>query len=152
MTADPDAPDVAEPRAGGTVASLLDHVAVASRDADRTASWFERTLGLRRAREEVVEDAGVRLVWLYPAGRNAGGPAAATQIVQPLREGPVARHLDEHGEGLHHVCFAVPDLARSLDDLAESADQVFTGGYGYPCAFLRRQPPGCAIELVERPA
>ncbi|MBK1783606.1 VOC family protein [Prauserella cavernicola] len=138
--------------AQGTTVSLIDHVAMATRDASATAGWFERTLGLRRGHDEVVEDAGVRLVWLYPGEHSPGGQAAAMQIVEPLRPGPVRDHLDSRGEGLHHVCFVVPDLAGALGELAESTERAFTGGFGYPCAFLDRQPEGCAIELVERAA
>ncbi|TCP39053.1 glyoxalase/bleomycin resistance protein/dioxygenase superfamily protein [Tamaricihabitans halophyticus] len=141
-----------EPDLLRTAATLLDHVAVAAHDATASADWFEQTLGLRREHDEIVADAGVRLVWLYPSGKHPGGQAAAMQIVQPLRAGPVASHLSERGEGLHHVCFAVPDLARTLTEAAESTERIFVGGYGYPCAFLNRHPPGCAIELVEKPA
>ncbi|PRY02483.1 VOC family protein [Allonocardiopsis opalescens] len=145
MAASPPAPRPA------TRVSLIDHVAVAAHDAARTAEWFERTLGLRREHDEVVEDAGVRLVWLYPDGGEPGGRAAAMQVVQPLRAGPVADHLAARGEGLHHVCFAVPDMDRALAELAEDPGRVFTGGYGQRCAFLGRRPAGCAVELVERP-
>lgn len=134
-----------------TTVSLIDHVALAAHDAPAAAHWFERTLGLRREHDEIVEDAGVRLLWLYPDGHRPGRGTTAMQIVQPLREGPVRMHLDERGEGLHHVCFAVPDLARSLQDVSESTAQIFTGGYGHPCAFLRRGLPGCAVELVQQP-
>ncbi|OZM79008.1 VOC family protein [Pseudonocardia sp. MH-G8] len=138
---------------GLTTVSLIDHVALAAHDAPAAARWFERTLGLRREHDEIVEDAGVRLLWLRPDGRHRpGGGTTAMQIVQPLRDGPVRTHLDEHGEGLHHVCFAVPDLARSLQDVSESTAQIFTGGYGHPCAFLRHGPTGCTVELVQQPA
>jgi methylmalonyl-CoA/ethylmalonyl-CoA epimerase len=135
---------------GLTTVSLIDHVALATHDALAAAHWFERTLGLRREHDEIVEDAGVRLLWLYPDSNRPGGGTTAMQIVQPLRDGPVRTHLDERGEGLHHVCFAVPDIARSLQDVSESTAQIFTGGYGYPCAFLRHGLPGCAVELVQQ--
>ncbi|MET4431310.1 VOC family protein [Mycolicibacterium sp. 624] len=133
-----------------TTTSLIDHVAIAAHDAAMSAEWFERTLGLQRHHDEIVEDAGVRLIWLVPCTGQQPSTAATMQIVQPLRDGPVAHHLAERGEGLHHVCFAVPDLAASLRDVGEDPSQIFTGGYGKPCAFLKAAPTGCAIELVER--
>ncbi|SDE17140.1 VOC family protein [Glycomyces harbinensis] len=125
----------------------IDHVAVAAHDADRAARWYEESLGLRRVHDEVVEDAGVRLVWLAAEEDLTG---AGFQIVQPLRPGPVADHLAAKGEGLHHVCFAVDNAAEFLRTRGESADQVFTGGYGLPCAFLETAPPGVVVEIVEQ--
>ncbi|MCD0443076.1 VOC family protein [Glycomyces sp. A-F 0318] len=125
----------------------IDHVAVAAHDADGAARWYEASLGLRRVHDEVVDAAGVRLLWLA-AEADEGG--ASFQIVQPLGPGPVADHLAARGEGLHHVCFAVDDAADFLRARGESEDQVFAGGYGLPCAFVEHAPPGIAIEIVEQ--
>ncbi|MFS8201686.1 VOC family protein [Streptomyces sp. CWNU-52B] len=132
-------------------ARLIDHVAVITHDADRTVAWYAQHLGLIPTHDEYVEAAGVRLAWLYPTAVEAGGEAAALQILQPLRPGPAMTHLQQRGEGLHHICFAVEDLEKSLLAAGQSPDDAFVGGYGLPCAFLEPGPGSTVIELVQRP-
>lgn len=133
---------------------LVDHVAIAVADADQAAASFERTLDLRVVGDERVETAGVRLVYLAPAGPDANDTALApttVQLVQPFRPGTVADFLADNGEGLHHVCFQTLDIAASLRQagVPDPAAAIFTGGRGRPCAFLIEQPHGAMIELTE---
>jgi len=41
------------------------------------------------------------------------------QLLQPLNDGPSARRLAEHGEGLHHIAFTPPDVAAAAQELAD---------------------------------
>jgi methylmalonyl-CoA/ethylmalonyl-CoA epimerase len=126
----------------------IDHVAIAVADAGEAARRFTALLGLSVVSDEVVADAGVRLVHL--AGAGAAGPTTL-QLVQPLRPGPVLDHLDRHGEGLHHVCFTVTSIPGTLAALpGEAQARVFTGGRGRPACFLLTRPGGALIELVEQ--
>jgi methylmalonyl-CoA/ethylmalonyl-CoA epimerase len=140
-------PETSRPRRDGV--RKIDHVAVAAHDADTSSQWFEEVLGLQRIHDEVVQDAGVRLLWLAPRDSAAGPGEASLQIVQPLGPGPIADFLAQEGEGLHHVCFAVDNA----EDFLRSRGQVggiFTGGYGLPCAFLKASPEGIAVEIVQQ--
>ena len=60
----------------------------------------------------------------------------------------VARFLASKGEGFHHVCFEVPDIAATLTRLAidgiELIDTVPRKGAEGPVAFLHpRSATGC---------
>lgn len=125
----------------------IDHVAIASQNADASSRWYEEVLGLERIHDEVVDGAGVRLLWLAPKGSSPG--ETTFQIVQPLRPGPIADFLAQKGEGLQHVCFAV-DNAEDFLTARGQTDGIFTGGYGLPCAFLKATPNGIAVEIVQR--
>lgn len=128
-------------------ARLIDHVAIAVADADEAAGRFAALLGLSVVGDEMVDDAGVRLVYL--AGTGAGGQTTL-QLVQPVRPGPVRDHLDRHGEGMHHVCFTVRSIQATLAALpGDAGARVFTGGRGRPACFLTTRPCGTTIELVE---
>jgi methylmalonyl-CoA/ethylmalonyl-CoA epimerase len=131
-------------------ARTIDHVAIASPDAERTARWYEENFGFVRVNDEVADEPGVRLVFLAAAGDRSDG--TSLQIVQPVRPGPVADFLAQRGEGLHHVCFAVDDIASTLHARGQDSREVFTGGYGLPCAFVADPSPGVVIELVQAPA
>jgi methylmalonyl-CoA/ethylmalonyl-CoA epimerase len=110
----------------------LDHVAVVVRDTDRALEYFSDHLGLAVTSTEVIEVPHVRLTYL-----DAG--AVSLQLVEPLDpDGPLAAHLAEHGEGLHHIAFAVDDVPGSAEALADpGAPPVTVGsGRGRPSAFV----------------
>lgn len=122
----------------------IDHVAVAVRDIDAALPYYVETLGLTPIHDEVLTAAGVRLVYL------AGG-AALLQLVQPVARGPVAEYLAAHGEGLHHLCFAVDDIPATLRELpGQTHVPVVMGGRGRRACFLAAPPNGLRIELTER--
>lgn len=123
----------------------VDHVALVVRDVDASLAYFTGQLGLTVIRDEVTAaSGGARLVFL-----DAG--AVAIQLVSPTGpDGPMAAHLADHGEGLHHVCLAVDDIDASLAALAPGAGvAVAVGGRGRRTAFLPGAPGGMVTELAE---
>jgi methylmalonyl-CoA epimerase len=110
----------------------LDHVAVAVVDTERALEYFFGRLGLEVASSEVIEVPHVRLTYL-----DAGG--VFIQLVEPLDDqSPIAAHLAEHGEGLHHIAFAVEDVPGTAAELADQgAPEVTLGsGRGRSSAFV----------------
>ncbi len=68
----------------------------------------------------------------------------------------VARFLEAKGEGFHHVCFEVPNLAEALLHLGiegiELIDTAPRRGAEGPVAFLHpRSCHGVLVELIEAP-
>ena len=99
---------------GVTLLRRLDHVAILVRDTDEALRFYEgRPRAARRTRARRSTSPHVRLTYL-----DAGN--AFLQLVEPLDpDSPLADWLDEHGEGLHHICFGVDDVAggrRRLSD------------------------------------
>jgi len=124
-------------------ARRIDHVAVAVKDADEAVTRFALDLGLIVSADVISADGGVRLVYL------AAGDTTL-QLVQPMRPGAVADWLRAYGEGLHHICFDVPDLVGALASLPdEDASAITMGGRGCPVAFIEARPHGVVIELTE---
>jgi len=121
----------------------IDHVAIAVRDADIAAAGMIATFGLRPTGDVVSPDGLVRLLYLDAA-------ETTIQLVQPMQPGPVATWLEANGEGLHHICFSVPDLADALEGLGQGPDvRIAEGGRGCPVAFLAAPVHGVLIELTE---
>ena len=82
-----------------SVVRRLDHVALAVRDGERAAAELHERLGLAVVHREELARPRVRLTYL-----DAGN--GFIQLVEPLDgTSEVARWLEEHGEGVHHVCF-----------------------------------------------
>jgi len=106
-------------------------------------------LGLEVTHEEVIEDQGVHEL-LLRAGE------AYVQLVAPLTpDSPVGRFLAKRGEGVHHVGYAVPDVAAALAGLRGQGLEVIepaprTGSGGTTIAFLHpKSMQGVLVELVE---
>jgi methylmalonyl-CoA/ethylmalonyl-CoA epimerase len=125
----------------------IDHVGIVVRNADAAIAAIGGVLGLRLIHDEFPPDLGVRLAYLGP--RATAGAASILQLVQPTGPGPIKDFLDSRGEGLHHVCFAVDDVASCIAELQHPPQSVFLGGQGRRCAFLEQQPHGLRIELIE---
>jgi methylmalonyl-CoA/ethylmalonyl-CoA epimerase len=118
----------------------LDHVAVAVRDTETALVYFRDALGLTVVRSEEVESPHVRLTYL-----DAGN--ALLQLVEPLdSELDLARWIEEHGEGVHHICFGVEGPLTAAAALApEGAPPPTPGtGRGRVSAFV----PGAAAHGV----
>lgn len=130
---------------GVTPLRRLDHVAVVVRSTEKALRFFEGRLGLRVHSSEEIEAPHVRLTYL-----DAGN--AFIQLVEPLEPGsPVATWLEEHGEGLHHICFGVDDVAAAVAALSDSgADVALGNGRGRVSGFVTAGDAlGVRIECTE---
>lgn len=128
----------------------LHHVAIVVKDIDAALGLWRDLLGMEVSEVRDVPNDRVRIAFL-PAG------GTLLELVQPLDDASgVARYLARRGESaLHHVCFAVDDLAGALGELAgagvELLDRAPRQGAEGEVAFLHpRSGKGVLIELIER--
>lgn len=134
-----------QPAPQSVIARRVDHVGIAVHDADASARHFAERFGMKISQVAELDDGSARLVYLEVGD-------STVQLVQPLRDGPVARHLAEHGEGLHHVCFAVDALLPALAALPDEGDRagtIYRGGRGCDVVFLEGRSAGVLVELTE---
>jgi len=126
------------------------HVAVVVASLDAALAFWRDTLGLEL---DVVEDIAqdrVRIAFL-PVGESK------IELVEPTDDTTgVARFLAKSGEGFHHVCFEVANLAETLlrleIDGVELIDTAPRKGAEGPVAFLHpRSCHGVLVELIEAP-
>jgi len=129
-----------------TILRRLDHVAFVVRDTEAALGYFRDRLGLRLVSSEEIDRPPVRLSYL-----DCGN--AYIQLVEPRDPTiPLARHLEEHGEGLHHVCFGVDDVSAAAAVLAASGAPPVTlgSGRGRVSAFVPGEMEhGVVIECTE---
>lgn len=91
----------------------LDHIAIVVRDTEEALKFYRDTLKLPLVLSEVIEEAGVRLTHLDLGNLHL-------QLVQPIRpDHPLSGHLDQHGEGLHHLCFLVDNVPQAMTKLPD---------------------------------
>jgi len=126
------------------------HVAIVVRDMNAALRVYRDQLGLPLDVLLPIESNGVRIAFL-PVGESN------IELVEPIDPGTgVARFLETRGEGFHHVCLEVDDVAAELDRLAghglELIDKAPRRGAEGPVAFIHpRSCNGVLVELIEAP-
>ncbi len=126
------------------------HVALVVRDLDESLVFWRDMLGLEVELVLPIEHDRVTIAFL-------GVGESKVELVEPTDDSTgVARFLASKGEGFHHVCFEVADLAEELTRLAidgvELIDAAPRRGAEGPVAFLHpRSCHGVLVELIEAP-
>ncbi len=126
------------------------HVALIVRSLDDALGLWRDKLGLEL--ENVMEVAGDRVRIAFLAIGES-----KIELVEPTDETTgVARFLASKGEGFHHVCFEVANLAETLLKLEiaglELIDTAPRRGAEGPVAFIHpRACHGVLVELIEAP-
>lgn len=136
--------------APGAKVSGLSHIAIATPQADALAESLVKGLGARRGDEELLDDGGLRVVFVHL------GPVTFELLEPKNPEHTVAKFLTKRGPGLHHVSLDVDGidgaLAACISAGIESIDRTpRPGAHGTRVAFLHpRSLGGVLIELSEK--
>ena len=129
----------------------LDHIAIAVHDIESAILRFLDDFGLDYKGRESV---------LAAQTQTAFFPIQGTQIelIHPLNgQGPVQKHLERRGEGLHHICFETDDILSDMEHLKEKGYRFLSvepqpGSHGTKVAFIHpKSAGGVLIELAEYP-
>ncbi|MEZ4422419.1 MAG: methylmalonyl-CoA epimerase [Gemmatimonadota bacterium] len=128
-----------------TAGRRLHHVGVAVPSIRDVLPLYERMAGTPGSPIETVESQKVRVCFV-----------GLVELLEPTDpSSTVARFLDRRGPGLHHLAFAVDDLAEELDRLAGEGVRLIDrvprpGAFGHRVAFLHPESTGRVLtELVE---
>lgn len=124
------------------------HVGIAVRDLDAALRLFRDALELPCVKEGEMPARGVRVAMLA-AGQSY------LEIIQPVSDGsPFARHIEERGEGLHHVALWSTDIdadvAKLRDCAAPLEDREQREGFTGRLSYLRPEAfDGALLEVVQ---
>jgi methylmalonyl-CoA epimerase len=127
----------------------IDHVGIAVHYTADALRLYVDVLGLHPEPTEIAADENLKITFL-------DGANSRVEILEPLPgDSPVARFLDKRGEGMHHICFVVPDIVATLRALAAAGYQLVDehprlGRHGELVAFVHPRPThGVLIELYQ---
>ena len=126
------------------------HVALIVRSIEDALALWRDALGLELETVMDIPSDRVRIAFL-------GVGESKVELVQPTDDSTgVARFLENKGEGFHHVCFEVANLAETLlrleIDGLELIDTAPRKGAEGPVAFIHpRSCHGVLVELIEAP-
>jgi methylmalonyl-CoA epimerase len=126
----------------------IDHLGIAVKSLAAAKGIYEK-LGLGASAEEVVEGEQVRVAMMPVGGSRLELMEAMSQ------NSAVAKFIAKRGEGLHHVCLRVPDLAAVVERLRTDgvrlvSNEIKIGAGGHRYVFVHPSSAGgVLLELVE---
>jgi methylmalonyl-CoA epimerase len=126
----------------------LDHLGIAVKSLSSAKAIYEK-LGLSISPEETVEHEQVKLV-MVPVGESRLELLEATSP-----DSTIAKFIAKRGEGLHHLCLKVPDLAAAVarlkvDGVRLVSEEIKVGAGGHRYIFVHpASTGGVLLELVQ---
>jgi len=130
--------------------TALSHVAIATSDADALTATLAAALGAERGGEEMLDGGALRVLFVRL------GPLTLELLEPRSADHTVARFLEKHGPGLHHVSLEVEGIEETLERCRAAGVQLIDesprpGAHGTRVAFLHpKSLGGVLLELCER--
>ena len=130
------------------IAPRIDHLGIAVRSLDQALKFYEAQLGLHVAMRETVAPEKVNVAML-----PLGDPRI--ELLEPTEpDSVIAKFIDKHGEGLHHVALKVPDLTNSVERLRSAGARILNeprpGAGGHLYVFVHpASTGGVLLELIQ---
>jgi methylmalonyl-CoA/ethylmalonyl-CoA epimerase len=126
----------------------IDHLGIAVKSLAEARKFYER-LGLEVVSEEIVHHEKVKVA-MIPVGESRIELLEGTTA-----DSVVAKFVNKHGEGLHHVAIHVPDLTRAVETLKATgtrfiSEEIKIGAGGHLYVFVHPSSAGgVLVELVQ---
>ena len=107
----------------------IEHIGIAVKSLEEAIPFYENVLGLKCYAVEEVKDQKVKTAF-FQVGQTKTDP-----------EGPIGKFVEKNGGGMHHMAFAVGDVAEALNEAAAAGCQLIdkaprTGAEGLQIGFL----------------
>jgi len=123
------------------------HVGIAVPSIAHALAFYRDILGLEPGQPESADGATI-------VGLTLGD--VQVELLEPRdAESPVAKFLARRGPGIHHICYRVPDLDRTLERCRAAGYRLIDelprrGASGRRVAFLHpKATAGILLELTE---
>ena len=86
----------------------INHIAIAVNSIEETARFYQDMLGLQLTGVEVVSAQKTKAGFLKIGESNI-------ELVQPSEpDSPLVKFLESKGQGIHHICLEVDDVASEV--------------------------------------
>ena len=129
---------------------ILDHIGIAVKSIENRLDLWKNALGLNLISIEEVTEQKVKLAKLDVRGTSI-------ELLEPTdEESPVFKFIEKNGEGIHHICFQVPDIDKALNEIKNNGIRLIDevpriGGGGNKIAFIHpKDMGGVLIELTQK--
>lgn len=125
----------------------IEHIGIAVKDLQASIALFERLLGTPCYAVEEVQEQKVRTAFFRI------GQTKIELLESTMPDGPIGKFIEKKGEGVHHIAFAVPDVAVALQEAQTAGFQMIdaqprNGAEGLSIGFLHpKSTNGVLTEL-----
>ena len=127
----------------------INHIGVAVKDLDKAIELYRDQLGLEFNGIDVVESQKVKVAFFKIGETNI-------ELVAPTSEdSPIAKYLEKNREGIHHICFEVEDINKTLNELKSRGVKLINeeprkGAHGTLIAFIHpKSTNGVLTEICQ---
>lgn len=129
----------------------LDHIGIVVADLEEALATYQEQLGFTLLERVAIPEQMVEAAFLD--GRNS-----TIELITPTdAESGTAKFLRNRGEGTHHVCYEVADLAAALAELKAQGVRLIDesprrGVHGLVAFIHPKATHGTMIELLQKDA
>ncbi len=130
--------------------SHIEHLGIAVKNLEEAIPYYENVLGLKCYNIEEVADQKVRTAFFKLGDTKI-------ELLEPTsEESTIAKFIENRGEGVHHVAFAVKDIEGALAEAEEKGVRLIDktprkGAEGLTIAFLHPKSTGGVLtEFCEK--
>ena len=126
----------------------ISHIGIAVNSIENAVKLYTEVLGLEVKEIEILEEYKVRTA-IIPVGESK---IELIESTDP--EGPIAKHIETRGEGLHHLALEVSDIEGTLETLKQKGvplidEKPRMGVENTKIAFLHPKGTKALLEIVE---
>jgi methylmalonyl-CoA/ethylmalonyl-CoA epimerase len=129
--------------------SHIEHLGIAVRSLEDSIPYYEKVLGLKCYNIEEVADQKVRTAFFKVGDTKI-------ELLEPTGpDSTIAKFIENRGEGIHHIAFAVDNIESALAYAEEKGVRLIdktprAGAEGLTIAFLHPKSTGGVLtELCE---
>ncbi len=96
----------------------IEHIGIAVKNLDEAIQYYRDVLGLECYNIEEVADQKVKTAFFQV------GQTKIELLESTDPEGTIAKFIEKRGEGVHHIAFAMEDVATALNEAADKGVQL----------------------------
>ncbi|MDY0212786.1 MAG: methylmalonyl-CoA epimerase [Desulfuromonadaceae bacterium] len=128
----------------------IDHIGIAVRSIEDSLPYYRDQLHMEYMGTEVVAEQNVKVAF-FQLGESS------IELLEPTSEdSAVAKFLHKNGPGIHHIAYAVEDIASTLKNLAAQGVRLIdthprNGAHGAKIAFIHPQSSGGVLTELCQP-
>ncbi len=126
----------------------ISHLGIAVKNLEEAREFYRSVFGLESSEPITGGEGTIRVSMVQVGG-------ILIELLQPVgNEGVMAKFLEKHGEGFHHICYEVEDINAEVASLKaagiEVLGEVKPGAEGMSVFLHPRGTHGVLVELVEK--
>ncbi len=96
----------------------IEHIGIAVKKLNAAIAYYEDVLGLKCYSVETVEEQKVKTAFFKI------GETKIELLESTDPNGPIGKHIEKNGEGVHHIAFHVKGIEKALAEISQKGVKV----------------------------